>query len=119
MSDNFTYSDLYEGGSAPQQPEPEPEPGLDQFLAGIPAEEMPTDFVRIVSSAGGGAYDIPIDPEHTVNSLPGYTLRELLEMGNLAHNAATQFWSGEIQINLDQILANGAEVTAVGVLKGG
>lgn len=118
--DNFRYQDLFGGNVViPETAEQEPEPGLDTFLAGIPAEEMPTDFVRIVSSAGGGAFDVPIDPTHTTNGLPGYPLRELLEMGNVTYNAATQFWAGETQVDLNHILSTGAQVTAVGVVKGG
>lgn len=117
------YDDLFPGTEvAPEQPAQPAQPAdtMDQFLAGLDAEQMPTEnYVRITSSANGGVVDVPIDPEHTVNGLPGYTLREVLDLGNLTWNAATQFWAGETELNMDAILATGAQVTAVGVVKGG
>lgn len=114
------YDDLFPPAGEPTPvPTPEPDDELDDFLSGLDPDEMPTDFVRITSSAGGGVRDIPIDPAHEVNGLPGYTLRDILDMGQLTYTGATQFWAGETQVDLDTVLSSGAVVTAVGVVKGG
>jgi hypothetical protein len=92
---------------------------LDEILGGIPEEEIHTDYIRLQSSMVG-VVDVPVDPAHTTeNGLPGYTLAEVLRMGNLTWNSATQFMMGETQIGMDAVIPNRATVTAIGLLKGG
>ena len=91
---------------------------LDEFLDGIPEDQIYADYIRLQSSAAG-VVDIPIDPSHQTNGLPGYTLAEVLEMGHMTWNSATQFMMGETQIGLGTVIPNRATVTAIGLLKGG
>ena len=115
----FEYDDLFGGDDPEPEPEPEPETGLDAFLTGLPENEIPTAFIRIQSSAAG-VRDIAADPEHvTANGLPGYELREVLQMALLTWNNETQFWAGETQVDADYVVPIGATITAIGVVKGG
>jgi hypothetical protein len=92
---------------------------LDQFLEGLPENEIHTDYIRLQSSMAG-VRDIPVDPNHvTENGLPGYALGEVLRMGNMTWNNQTQFFLGEAQIDLNAVIPNRATVTAIGLLKGG
>lgn len=74
--------------------------------------------IRIQSSAGG-VIDVPTSEDHMVDGVPGYRLADVLDMANLTVSPSTQYWLGETQINPDTVVAPGAVVTAIGLMKGG
>lgn len=113
MSDN----DLYSEGPTAEAHEAELS-DLDVFLGGLPEETVPTTYIRIQHSAVG-VRDVPVEENHQVNGLPGYTLQEVLQMAQLTYNNATQFWAGETQVDLSYIAPINSTITAVGLLKGG
>ena len=101
----------------------EQEPGLAELLGITPTEpanqaDLPTAVIRIQSSAGG-VIDVPVEADHRVDGLPGYTLAEVLEAANVTASPSTQYWLGETQINLDTVVAPGATITGIGLMKGG
>lgn len=113
MSENYEY----------EVEEAEEEGGLLALLGISPTapmdqEGLPSQTIRIQSSAGG-TVDVPVSEDHTVNGIPGYTLSELLDMAGLTVSPSTQYWLGETQIQPDAVLAPGAVVTAIGLMKGG
>jgi len=101
---------------------------FDEFLDGITSEGStfdPSAVIKIIST-GGGTQDIPVDPEHTVNNIPldqggelGYTIDEVLALANLAISPNTQFWVNNAQVARSFVVAPGAVITAVGMVKGG
>ena len=101
------------------------EEGMDLLgLLGIAASD-PMDqsvlqalTVRIQSSAGG-VIDVPVEEDHMEGNFPGYLLADLLDMANLTVAPNTQYWLGETQVQLDTVIAPGATITAIGLMKGG
>ena len=92
---------------------------LDAILGDLPEETISAAYIRVQSSMAG-VRDIPVEAGHiTTSGLPGYTLQEVLALGNLTWNQQTQFFAGETQVDLSYVVPVNSTVTAVGVLKGG
>jgi hypothetical protein len=108
MTDEFFNEDNFE--------EPEEDNTLDafdEFLDGIEDGGSIFDPTQIVSirTTQGGSYDVPVEGE-----LP---IAEVLEKAGLAVSPNTQYWVNNAQVAADFLVAPGAVVTAVGMVKGG
>ena len=113
MDDEFEDDELDENGETLDP--------FDSFLNGIDEEGSqfdPTQVIKIMSTAGGNV-DVPVDMAHEVNGAPGYTIDEVLTLANFAVGPTTQFWVNNAQVDRDYVVAAGAVVTAVGMVKGG
>lgn len=91
---------------------------LNEFLSGLPKDEIPTAYIRVQHSSLGVS-DVPVDENVMTDNLPGMRLSDVLALGNLTWNRGTQFFMGETEINPSTIVPVYSTVTAVGILKGG
>lgn len=107
---------------APDEPTGPSGDPFDDFLNGIqgtPSTFDPSMIIKIVSTAGGSV-DVPVDPAHTTaDGQPGYTIDEVLVIANFAVSPNTQYWVNNAQVERSFVVAPGAVITAVGMVKGG
>jgi hypothetical protein len=85
---------------------------LDDLLGEFPEEEQfsPEEVVTIVST-GGGTHYIPTEEAAPIN--------ELLARADLNVSPSIEYWVEGNVVTPDYVVGPGAQVTAVGVVKGG
>jgi len=102
-----------QGEEHPAPAEGAPQDEFGAFLDGVTEEGGqfdPNTIVKFLSTAGG-SQDIPVEGPTTIS--------ELLALGGIAVGANVQFWVNNAQVQPDFVVAPGATVTAVGLVKGG
>jgi hypothetical protein len=87
---------------------------FSQFLADLPEEEQgdfdPNQIITIRSSAGG---------TFTVPTSEPMTIQALLERAELTTSPSIEYWVNGVVVGSDFVVAPGATVSAVGLIKGG
>ena len=95
--------------------QPQDDQAFDAFLNSLESEESENLFdpsqVVTIRSTGGGEHVVPItDP------MP---IRDVLHQAGLLASAQIEYWVDGNAVASDFVVAPGATVTAIGVVKGG
>lgn len=88
---------------------------FDTFLDSLDSEEAESLFdpsqVVTIRSTGGGVHEVPItDPT---------PIRDVLQQAGLVVSAQIEYWVDGNAVAPDFVVAPGATVTAIGIVKGG
>jgi hypothetical protein len=87
---------------------------FEEFLGGIEGDEGglfdPTQVV-FIRSTGGANVEVPIEEPMAI--------RDVLTRGGLTVSSNIEYWVDGVSVQPDHVVAPGATVTAVGIVKGG
>lgn len=88
---------------------------FDSFLDSLGSDEAESLFdpsqVVTIRSTGGGVHEVPIDGPMTI--------REVLQQAGLLASAQIEYWVDGNAVAPEFVVAPGATVTAIGIVKGG